>query len=340
MNCNEGMAGCASDYSIPCGGDWMNGLLEDGRSVPSEATKHRFANIMMDYWFKRTFGMPGRSRLLLLLLKELIPERDIREISYLPTEHLNPIPGMKDIRIDVECTDQDGARFIVEMQVVKQKHFADRVVYYSACALMSQLEKGEPEEEESSGPRYYDYPPVFMISLIDFSIHPDSDEVLYRYDVRSKDGKEQMSDKLNYIFLELPNCKNALTGKATLLDNFCYAMRQMQFLDRRPPELKAEIFELLFESANISKFTPEEKLKYDKDMTTERDRRNQLATSFSDGKDEGLAEGKAEGIAEGMEKGKTEGRIETARNLLKLGVSIDVVSKGTGLSIEELKRLG
>ena len=75
-------------------------------------------------------------------------------------------------------------------------------------------------------------------------------------------------------------------------------------------------------------------------MTTERDRRNQLATSFSDGKDEGLAEGKAEGIAEGMEKGKTEGRIETARNLLKLGVPIDVVSKGTGLSIEELKRLG
>jgi len=85
--------------------------------------------------------------------------------------------------------------------------------------------------------------------------------------------------------------KKAMTEKATLLDNFCYAMRQMQFLDRRPPELKAEIFELLFESANISKFTPEEKLKYDKDMTTERDRRNQLATSFSDGKDEGLAEG-------------------------------------------------
>ena len=123
-----------------------------------------------------------------------------------------------------------------------------------------------------------------------------------------------------------------MTEKATLLDNFCYAMRQMQFLDRRPPELKAEIFELLFESANISKFTPEEKLKYDKDMTTERDRRNQLATSFSDGKDEGLAEG--------MEKGMEKGRIETARNLLRLGVSIDVVSKGTGLSIEELKKLG
>jgi len=41
-----------------------------------------------------------------------------------------------------------------------------------------------------------------------------------------------------------------------------------------------------------------------------------------------------------MEKGMEKGRIETARNLLRLGVSIDVASKATGLSIEELKKLG
>lgn len=232
---------------------------------------------------------------------------------------------MKDIRIDVECTDQDGARFIVEMQVVKQRFFAERILFYSAYALMSQLGRGSNPTDGGDGKSgYYDYPPVYMISLINFCLHPGSDNVLYRYNIRGEDGKELMTDKVNYIFLELPNCKNALTKKATLLDNFCYAMGHMQFLDRRPPELKAKIFELLFESANISKFTPKEKLKYDKDMTTERDRRNQIATAFSDGKDEGLAEG----------------RTETARNFLKLGVSIEVVSKATGLSIEEVKSLG
>ena len=60
-------------------------FLEDAGRIPSEATKQRYANIMMDYWFKRTFGMPERSRLMLLLLKELIPERAIKEITYLPT---------------------------------------------------------------------------------------------------------------------------------------------------------------------------------------------------------------------------------------------------------------
>gem|GEM_PF-5015352 len=54
---------------------------------------------------------------------------------------------------------------------------------------------------------------------------------------------------------------------------------------------KAEIFELLFESANISKFTAKEKLKYEKDMTMERDRINQLATSFLDGERQGTGDG-------------------------------------------------
>ena len=54
--------------------------------------------------------------------------------------------------------------------------------------------------------------------------------------------------------------------------------------------MTAEIFELLFSSAEIAKFAPEEKIKYENDMTTERDIRNQIAYS----REEGRAEGKAE----------------------------------------------
>ena len=58
---------------------------------------------------------------------------------------------------------------------------------------------------------------------------------------------------------------------------------------------------------------------------------------------EGRAEGRAEGIAEGRAEGRTEGRAEglaeVARNFLTMGFSIDQVSKGTGLSIEEVSNL-
>lgn len=64
--------------------------------------------------------------------------------------------------------------------------------------------------------------------------------------------------------------------------------------------MQAEIFELLFNSAEIAKFTPEEKIKYEYDMTTERDIRNQIAYGREEGRAEGRAKGRAEGRAEAI----------------------------------------
>jgi predicted transposase/invertase (TIGR01784 family) len=46
---------------------------------------------------------------------------------------------------------------------------------------------------------------------------------------------------------------------------------------------------------------------------------------------EGLAEGRAEGIAEGMRR--------VAVNLLKEGMSVEIVAKVTGLSVEQIQQL-
>ena len=45
---------------------------------------------------------------------------------------------------------------------------------------------------------------------------------------------------------------------------------------------------------------------------------------------------KNQGIEEGIEKGIEEGKLETARNLLSDGVSLEKVVKATGLSEEEI----
>ena len=50
----------------------------------------RYANILVDDWFKRTFGEKHSKRLLQLFLQEVIPDRDIADISYAPQEHVNP----------------------------------------------------------------------------------------------------------------------------------------------------------------------------------------------------------------------------------------------------------
>ena len=58
---------------------------------------------------------------------------------------------------------------------------------------------------------------------------------------------------------------------------------------------------------------------------------------------EGMEKGREEGIKEGVEKGKAEGErkkaIETAKNLLKMGLPIEQVAQATGLSVEEISEL-
>ena len=56
--------------------------------------------------------------------------------------------------------------------------------------------------------------------------------------------------------------------------------------------MEGDLFRLLFESAEIATFTPQEKIKYEYDMTTERDIKNQIASAKEIGREEGREEGR------------------------------------------------
>ncbi len=75
------------------------------------------------------------------------------------------------------------------------------------------------------------------------------------------------------------------------------------------------------------KFSPAEKSEYLKDMTTQRDIANQFA----------FAEKK--GMEKGIEQGIDQEKHKNARSLLQLGVSVDIISKATGLSEAEILAL-
>lgn len=288
----------------------------------------RYARIIMDRWFKRTFLLQKDSlRLLQLFLQEVIPEHDIVEIRTDNIEHVNILDDNKDVRVDVECYDKDGTRFVCEVQVAPQHHFYERAVYNSSLAIQKQKRAGESD---------YDFPTVYFIGLMDFSMHKGSDRVDFRYDLRERSSGELMTPRLQYVFLELPNAlSRALTPEASILDNICFALHEMEHLTERPAELKQEIFRLLFNSAELTNFTPDERAKYQLDMTTERDIYNQIAYA----RDEGLEEGIEIGMEKGMEKGSRQKALETARALLRLGVAMEIITQATGLSVEELQAL-
>ena len=281
----------------------------------------RYADIMLDDWFKRSFKEFGDAkRLMLLFLQTLIPERKIASITFTSEESTNQNPDKKGVRVDVECTDESGNRFLVEVQQAKQSDFYDRAVFDSTFAIQRQLEEGADE---------YGFAPVYFIGIMRFSLHPDSKECLYRYSLKEDNSGELMTDHLHYIFLEVTKCR--LASKAPLIEKVGYALNHMAEFKERPEGFDGEFFDLLFKSADFHTFAPEEKIKYHYDMTTERDIRNQIKYAH----DEGKADGKAEGLAEGRD----EERQRIAKAMLADGLAPEQVARYSGLTPEQLEKL-
>ena len=134
-----------------------------------------------------------------------------------------------------------------------------------------------------------------------------------------------MTDDLHYIFLETPKCR--LKSDSSLTEKLGYALYNLPSMVKRPKELTGEIFDLLFSSADLSNFAPEEKIKYLSDMTTERDIRNQIAYA------------KDKGIEQGIAQGAAQSKAEIAKAMLADGMDIALVVKYSGLSPEEIKSL-
>ena len=124
------------------------------------------------------------------------------------------------------------------------------------------------------------------------------------------------------IFVELDRFDKKLGECVSMADKWYYSLKHMGTLDRLPEELRTKMFERLFEACEIAKFTPEEKLKYEHDMITERDYTNILNTC------------RAEGLAEGEARGK----MEVARAMKAKGLGMDLISELTGLPEEEIKK--
>ena len=64
-----------------------------------------------------------------------------------------------------------------------------------------------------------------------------------------------------------------------------------------------------------------------------------LEKGHKEGLEQGLKEGIEEGIEKGIEKGIEQGKTNIVINMLKENIDINVISKVSGLSIDEIKKM-
>lgn len=294
--------------------------------------KEKYINPFTDYGFKRLFGEEPNKDLLLDFLNELLREEQgvITEITYLKNENLGSTQIDRRAIFDIYCTNERGEKFIVELQKTKQKFFKDRTLYYSTFPIREQAITGSEWN--------FELKKVYAIAILDFVFDddlPQPDKI--RYDVKLTDieTKRVFYDKLTFIYLEMPKFRKKVEELESKFDKWLYVLSNLHKLDRIPPQLKEDIFQRLFDVAEIAKFNPQEYQNYEDSLKYFRDLKN----SFDTAREEGKAVGKAEGIAEGKAKGKLERDIEIAQNAIKEGLPIEIIIKLTGLSIEQIKKL-
>ncbi len=113
----------------------------------------------------------------------------------------------------------------------------------------------------------------------------------------------------------MPKFNKSVDELETRFDKWLYVIRNLNKLDRIPDKLREKIFDKLFETAEIARFTREQARSYEDSLKYYRDLKNSLDTA------------------------RDEGKIEVAKNLLLSGVSIDLITKSTGLSESAIKKL-
>jgi predicted transposase/invertase (TIGR01784 family) len=103
----------------------------------------------------------------------------------------------------------------------------------------------------------------------------------------------------------------------------------------------------LIEKAKVSALTDEELVRYEaglKALEDAVDFEELLSDSVREAREKSFAEGRSEGVAEGIAKGiiagKTQTQIETAKRMLSMKMDVDTIAQISGLSVEEVGKLG
>lgn len=301
----------------------------------------RYLNPKADLTFKRVFGEhPDLVMSFLNALLPLQPEEKITEIEYLPSEMVPENPLRKNSIVDVRCKDNKGRQFIVETQMIWSPEFKQRVLFNASKAYVRQMNVGE---------EYELLQPVYSLNLVNDIFEPDIEEYYHYYRIVHVEHSERVIDGLQLVFVELPKFKphNFSEKKMHIL-----WLRYLTEIDEKTREVPEELLEnpeikKAVNALEESAFSPEQLLGYEKFwdiISVEKTllngaERKGMQRGMEVGMEKGMEVGIQKGMEKGMEVGKMEEKLQIASNAKKQGLSPEIISGLTGLSIEEINKL-
>ena len=312
----------------------------------------RFINPFTDMGFKRIFGQEVSKNLLIDFLNDLLEgEKRIVNITFLDKEQPGITVDDRSCIYDIYCENENGEKFIVEMQNRGHQNFKERAIYYLSKSISNQGEKG--------GKWLFDLKAVYGVFFMNF--HLESRQTRFRTDVSLCDLRtnEPFSDKMRFIFLDLPAFTKDEESCETDFERWIYILKNMEILQRMPFKARKSVLEELERLSELAAFSKEDRERYDESVKIYRDNlaTEQWALEMGEkkglekgiqigrekgiqiGRNEGIQIGREEGIQIGQEKGTQTERLKNARGMKTAGIAPELIARITGLSMEEIQKL-
>ena len=290
--------------------------------------KYQFINPFTDMGFKKIFGQEITKDLLIDFLNDLlIGEREITDIQFLDKEQLGVTEEDRSLIYDVYCETVTGEKIIVEMQNKSQPFFKDRALYYLSNAIARQGEKGTTWK--------YEVKAVYGVFFMNFHLEQGVEAMRRDIILANKETHKLFSDKMRFIFLELPSFKKEEEECDNDFERWIYVLKNMETLNRLPFKAQKSVFKKLEQIVDIASMSKADRIKYDESIKKYRDTLAVMSGQWLEGKAEGLQEG----IAKVAKNGLQEGIAKVAKNMKAMKMSDKQIAAATGLSEEVIKSL-
>ena len=301
----------------------------------------RYLSAITHISFKKLFANEHNIDLTIAFLNSVLGLTGKREIEKLVLKDPVNKPdraGGKEIIFDVYCKDTKNNHYIIEMQASNEYNFYERSQVYTARALGNQLKSYED---------YLGVVPVIFVGVVNYSLHAvkkykrtddfkdesiitlqkggtvpaDEKQVISKYSFINHATHEIIPIpliELNYV--ELPHFNKQVEQCHTEVDKWLYLMKSIQNFQEVPTLFKkSKNFVRACQILEEKNWEKGELEAYVKELD-------------EIGKDERIKEGARE---EGIQQEKQSSAIK----FLRMGLSVEKVADGTGLSVDQVQAL-
>ena len=286
--------------------------------------RHAHVSPTLDIMAKKIFSLPEVTAAFIRDILELdVADAQIVEGSQ-PHSMAYEEDDLFSTAVDVRAKLHDGTEVIIEIQIRKQQYFLNRFHYYLANQLVENVQK--LRQQGQTHKMYEQMEPVYGIAILEKSLLLDEEAAINKYwltNSRSgkqlkayyKNGKHQ--NLLQVAFLEL--------DKYNKDENLTDAGRQwLEFFGnlpftKSPSQAVAHADSLLYSSS----WTKEEKTMIDERIRIQENYDMTMETAIDEAREEGLEQG----------------RKQLVREMISRGMTPELISDMTGLSLKEIKSM-